>query len=49
VILPLRRRHRSLWLALALLLPSLYVAALLARPERPRMETLPPALAAPPP
>lgn len=48
MILPLRRWHRRIWLALALLLPLLYLAALLARPERPRMDALPPALAAPP-
>jgi hypothetical protein len=48
VILPLRRRHRRVWLALALLLPLLYAAALLVRPDRPVMQELPPALAAPP-
>lgn len=48
MILPLRRRHRRFWLALALFLPLLYLAALLVRPERPRMEALPPALAATP-
>jgi hypothetical protein len=47
VILTLRRRHRGLWLVLALLLPLLYVAFLLARPKEPRIEALPEVLLAP--
>lgn len=48
MILPLRRRHRRFWVALALLLPALYLAALLVRPAPPRMDALPPALTATP-
>lgn len=48
MILPLRRHHHRTWIALALLLPLLYAAALLVRPHRPVMESLPPELAAPP-
>lgn len=33
-----RNRHRRLWIALALLLPALLIAALLARPARPEIE-----------
>lgn len=32
-----RERHRRLWLALAILLPALLVAALLSRPEVPEL------------
>lgn len=35
MILPLRRRHRRMILALALVLPALYVGALAARPSPP--------------
>jgi hypothetical protein len=44
VIRELRRGHRIVWLALALLLPALLVAALLARRAPPPQE-LPPTLA----
>ena len=40
----LRRRHRLLWLSLALLLPLLYAIALAARRPAPIIEVLPPAL-----
>jgi hypothetical protein len=33
-----RDRHRRLWITLAILLPALLVAALLARPEVPELE-----------
>lgn len=33
-----RDRHRRLWLALAILLPALLIAALLARPEGAEIE-----------
>lgn len=33
-----RERHRRLWLALAILLPALLIAALLARPEVPDID-----------
>lgn len=41
MIRPLRRRHRWLWLGLALLLPLLYWAALAARPEGVPTQRLP--------
>jgi hypothetical protein len=44
MILPLRRAHRWIWLALALLLPALYLAALALRPAPPRLDRLPAAL-----
>lgn len=44
MILPLRRAHRRIWLALALVLPLLYALALWLRPPPPRMDRLPPAL-----
>ena len=44
MIAPLRRRHRLIWLALAILLVVAYVASLRARPEEPRMDHLPPSL-----
>lgn len=44
MILPLRRAHRWIWLALALLLPALYLAALALRPAAPRLDRLPAAL-----
>jgi hypothetical protein len=44
VIRPLRRRHRQVWGALAVVLPAVYVAALAARPAPPRLDPLPPAL-----
>ena len=37
----LRRRHRRIWLALAVLLPLLYVVALASRPSRPVLDSLP--------
>jgi hypothetical protein len=44
VIRALRRRHLALWIALAILLPVLFVCALRARRETPLQE-LPAALA----
>ena len=44
MIRSLRRRHRAIWIALAILLPVLFVAALRARRE-PATQELPPALA----
>jgi hypothetical protein len=44
VIRALRRRHLALWLALAILLPVLFVCALRARREPP-LQDLPAALA----
>lgn len=43
----LRRRHRRIWLVLAVLLPLLYVMALQARRPAPVIESLPAALGAP--
>ena len=37
----LRRRHRATWLALAILLPVLYLIALAARQPAPVVESLP--------
>jgi hypothetical protein len=42
----LRRRHRRIWLALAVALPILYWMALAARPEAPVIDRLPMPLAA---
>jgi hypothetical protein len=47
VIHRLRRRHRRIWLALALLLPLLYVLALAARRPSPVIDSLPEPLRAP--
>jgi hypothetical protein len=41
VIRRLRRRHRRIWLVLAVLLPLLYVLALAARPPAPLVDSLP--------
>ena len=41
MIARLRRRHLRSWLLLGILLPLLYLAALLARPDEPTMERLP--------
>jgi hypothetical protein len=46
VIHRLRRRHRRIWLALAVVLPLVYVLALAARRPPPVMESLPEPLAA---
>ena len=48
MILRLRRRHRRMWLALAVLLPLLYVIALVSRRPAPRVESLPEILRAAP-
>jgi len=45
LIRPLRRRHRWIWTALAVLLPLLVWAALAARPARVPPQELPAALA----
>ena len=42
----LRRRHRATWIAIAILLPILYVIALAARSPAPTVESLPEALRA---
>ncbi len=42
---PLRRRHRLMWWALALALPSALIVSLLVRPDQPVMESLPGELA----
>jgi len=47
VIRPLRRWHRLVWAALALLLPALFIAALASRPVAPLLDRLPPELLAP--
>jgi hypothetical protein len=41
VIHRLRRRHRRVWIALAVLVPLLYVIALAARHPAPVVESLP--------
>jgi uncharacterized membrane protein YhaH (DUF805 family) len=41
VIRRLRRRHRATWLALAIVLPVLYVIALVARQPAPVVDSLP--------
>jgi len=41
VIRRLRRRHRAIWLALAVLLPVLYLVALAARRPAPLVDSLP--------
>jgi len=37
----LRRRHRRIWIALAVLLPLLYLLALAARPAAPVLDPVP--------
>ena len=44
----LRRRHRRMWLVLAIVLPILYAVALVARRPAPIVESLPAALRADP-
>ena len=44
MIRSLRRRHRAVWIALAIALPLLFLAALRAR-RAPATQELPPALA----
>ena len=41
----LRRQHRLMWLAIAILLPILYLVALAARQGVPVLDSLPPPLA----
>ena len=41
MILRLRKRHRSMWLIIGILLPVLYVLALMARPDVPVIEGAP--------
>ena len=44
----LRRRHRRMWLVLAIVLPLLYAIALAARRPAPIVETIPAVLGAEP-
>jgi hypothetical protein len=46
VIHRLRRRHRRLWIAIAILLPALYLIALASRQPQPVVESLPVPLSA---
>lgn len=47
MIRTLRVRHRVIWLALAVLLPLLFAAALRARHAEPRLSTAHPELVSP--
>ena len=42
----LRRRHRATWIAIAILLPLLYVVALATRRPAPTVDSLPEAIRA---